>query len=207
MNFLGNDFVISSSIWLVVVFAFMFVFRKKIFSFYYKEDDFGKFLNILKIHLNETYPKIKFNFHFLETLEDEPNPDAKKYALIDNILNQYRTLNLDSVQKKSIPSSKLWSSYAFNSKPNKTKLPEDWLQRKAIVFERDEKTCQRCSKKIPIKESDMFLLTPLENGGQYYFENLLLLCLDCMKIENQKRDEKLNLKYLDIKDELYSLVK
>ncbi|MCK5293922.1 MAG: HNH endonuclease [Arcobacteraceae bacterium] len=207
MNFLGNDFIISSSIWLIVVFTFIFTFRKKIFSFYYKESDFDKFVTLLKEYLDETYPKINFNFHFVETLEDEPNPDAKKYALIDNIINQYITLELNSTHNKSIPTNKLWGSYTFNSKPNKTKLPEDWLQRKALIFERDEKTCQRCSKKTTIQESDIFMLTPLEKGGQYYFENLLLVCIDCMKIENHKRDTSLNLKYLDIKDELYSLVK
>ena len=185
----------------------MFTFRKKIFSFYYKENDLDKFLLIFKEHLKETYPKIDFNFNFLNTLDDEPNPDAKKYALIDNIINQYLTLNVNSTHSRSIPPNKLWGSYTFNSKPNKTKLPEDWLQRKALVFERDEKSCQRCSKTIKIQNSDIFLITSLEDGGQYYFENLLLLCTDCMKVENQKRDETLKLKYLDIKDELYSLVK
>ena len=207
MKFLGNDFIISSLIWLVAVFIFIFTFRKKIFSFYYKENDFDKFLDILNRYLKTTYPKINFHFHFLDTLKDEPNPDAKKYALIDNIINQYLTIKLESTKNRSIPSHKLWGSYTFNSKPDKKKLPEDWLQRKALVFERDKKTCQRCSKKLVIQKSDLLMITPLEKGGQYYFENLLLVCIDCMKIENQKRDDRLTLKYLDIKDELYSLVK
>lgn len=36
--------------------------------------------------------KIKFDFKYLDKIKDEPNPDAKKYALIDNIINQYEAL-------------------------------------------------------------------------------------------------------------------
>lgn len=207
MHFLGSDFIISSILWLLVIFIFMFIFRKHIFKFYYKESDLDKFLIILEQYLKKTYPKLNLNFHFLKTLENEPNPDAVKYALLDNIINQYISLDFNPSSTKAIPSNKLWGSYAFNSQPDNNKLPDDWQQRKALVFERDEKICQRCSKKITIKDADIIIIIPIQKGGQYYFENLLLLCTDCIKIENNKRDNSKNIKYLNIKNELYSLVK
>jgi hypothetical protein len=203
MYFLGIDFIISSTLWLVVVFVFMFVFRKHIFKFYYKKTNLDKFLLLLKQDLKETYPKFDFHFDFIKTLKNEPNPDAFKYSVIDNIINQYITFKFILPNKiESIPPNKLWSSYAFNSKPNKNKLPQDWLQRKALVFQRDNKTCRRCSKKISIQQSDIFLKLPIDKGGQYYFENLLLFCTDCIKIENYKQNPTSSIKFLNIKNEL-----
>jgi hypothetical protein len=212
LNFLGNDFLgadfsISSTLWLIAVFTFMFAFRKKIFPFLYKDADMDKFLNELDAYLKKTYPKIKFDYKFLNTLEDEPNPDAKKYALIDNIINQYITLSFKPPAQKSVPTNLLWSSYAFDSKPNGDKLPQDWLKRKNVVYERDEKTCQRCSKEIHIKDADLFLIKPIDKNGNYYLENLILVCTDCAKIEKNKLDQNVNVKYLQIKENLYSIVK
>ena len=207
MSFLGIDFIILSSLWLIVVFTFMFIFRKKIFSFYYKSNDFELFILTLKKYLRKTYPNFNFNFSYVEKLENEPNPQAKQYSLIDNIINQYQTKKFTPNKTSTVPNNKLWSSYVLNSKPFKNKLPEDWIKRKALVHQRDNKICKRCSKTIGIKDSNIFMINSLENKGQYYIENLILFCLDCEKIENQKRDETKTIKHLDIKDELYSLVK
>jgi len=207
MNFLGLDFIISSLVWLTIVFTFIFTFRKKIFSFYYKSNDFELFLETLDKKLKEIYPKMNFNFSIANKVENEPNPQAKQYLIIDNIINQYQTKEFNPAKKTTVPTNKLWASYVLESKPNKDKLPCDWLKRKAVIYERDEKVCQRCSKNISLNNSTIFMINPLENKGQYYLENLILLCLDCEKIENQKRYDSKNIKYLDIKDELYSLVK
>ena len=91
-HFLGAEFSISSSLTLIGVFIFVFTFRKKIFFFIYKETDMELFLKQLDEKLKTTYPKIKFDFKYLDKIKDEPNPDAKKYALIDNIINQYEAL-------------------------------------------------------------------------------------------------------------------
>jgi len=207
MSFLGTDFIISSSIWLIIVFSFMFYFRKTIFKFYYKEDDIEMFLKKLKTYLKETYPKFNFQFDFINKL-NEPNPDALKYQIIDNIIYQYISYDISFNSQSSISHDKIWSSYAFNSKPQKNKLPSDWLQRKSVVFLRDKKTCQRCSKLVDIKNSDLYIIKPIEQGGQYYIENLVLLCTDCKKIEESKRNSENNkIKYLDIKENLYQFVK
>jgi len=207
MSFLGIDFIILSSLWLTLVFAFMFIFRKKLFSFYYKSNDFELFILTLKKYLRKTYPNFNFNFSYVEKLKNEPNPQAKQYALIDNIINQYQTKKFNTNKTSTVPNSKLWPSYVLNSKPCKNKLPEDWIKRKALVYQRDNKTCKRCSKTIAIKDSSIFMINSLTNNGHYYIENLILFCLDCEKIETQKRDETKTIKHLDIKNELYSLVK
>jgi len=207
-NFLGADFSISSLIVLIAMFAFVFTFRKKIFFFFYKETDMELFLKQLDEKLKTTYPKIKFDFKYLDKIQDEPNPDAKKYALIDNIVNQYESLEFIAKNStKSIPSNMLWSSYAFNSKNVRNRLPEDWLLRKNAIYERDEKTCQKCSKKLLPKDSDILFVKPLEKGGDFYLENMILVCTDCAKIEKYKLDRTQSLKFLEIREDLYSLVK
>jgi len=207
-NYLGADFSISSFIFLAILFSIIFTFRKKIFFFYYKETDMDLFLKQLDETLKTTYPKIKFDFKYLDKIKDEPNPDAKKYALIDNIINQYEALDFTAKNSnKSIPSNMLWSSYAFNSKNVKNRLPEDWLLRKNAIYERDEKTCQKCSKKLLVKDSDILFVKPLEKGGDFYLENMILVCNDCAKIEKYKLDKTQSLKFLEIREDLYKLVK
>ncbi len=207
-NFLGADFSILSSMMLIAMFAFVFTFRKKIFFFIYKETDMELFLRQLDEKLKITYPKIKFDFKYLDKIKDEPNPDTKKYSLIDNIINQYEALDFNPKNSdKSISSNMLWSSYAFNSKNFKNRLPEDWLLRKNLIYERDEKTCQKCSKKLQLKDSDILFVKPLEKGGDFYLENMILVCNDCAKIEKYKLDKTQSVKFLEIREDLYSLVK
>ena len=166
------------------------------------------FLRQLDEKLKTTYPKLKFDFRYLDKIQDEPNPDAKKYALIDNIINQYEALEFNPKSSmKSIPQNMLWSSYAFNSKNVKNKLPEDWLLRKNAIYERDEKTCQKCSKKMQAKDSDILFVKPLEKGGDFYLENMILVCNDCAKIEKYKLDKTQPIKFLEIREDLYKLVK
>ena len=207
MSFLGLDFIISSLFWLTLVFSFMFLFRKKLFTFYYKSNNFDKFIEVLKKQLKQTYPKLTFDFSLIEDLKNEPNPQAKQYLLIDNIISQYQTKQFIPPKTTSVPTNKLWPTYVLESKPTKSKLPNDWMKRKLVVYERDNKICQRCSKNISLKNSNIFMINSLQNKGQYYLENLILLCLDCDKIEKNKRDSSIKLNYLEIKNELYSLVK
>ncbi len=213
LNYLGNeylgaDFSISSTILLLGVIGTVFTFRKKIFFFLYKETDMDLFLRQLDEKLKATYPKLTFDFRYLEKIENEPNPDAKKYALIDNIINQYEAISYTpTYSKKQIPANALWDSYAFNSKNIKNKLPDDWKLRKNAIYERDEKTCQKCSKKMPLKDSDILFVKPLEKGGDFYLENMVLVCNDCAKIEKYKLDKTQSVKFLEIREDLYSLVK
>ena len=102
---------------------------------------------------------------------------------------------------KPISKELQWGSYTFNCEPNKDKLPKDWMQRKSALLIRDKKKCFRCSKKLDINSVHVHMIRALEEGGKYYLENLLPVCRDCEKILTKR------VKSLDIKDQLYDLVK
>ncbi|HFU74915.1 MAG TPA: hypothetical protein ENK66_01585 [Arcobacter sp.] len=204
-HYLGADFSIASMLLLTTIFIFIFYFRKKIFPFLYKQETLEPFLEDVKSYLQTTYPKFNFDYNFIETL-NEQNPDAKKYEILDNIILQY----INFPYKPNITSSlneKLWDSYVFYSKPDGTKKPKDWMQRKNAVIEREKQICQRCSKKITLLKSDLIFVKPIESGGSYYLENLVIICNDCSKIEKNKLDNKTDLKNLEIKENLYTFIK
>ena len=211
-NFLGNhylgaDFSIFATVLLGAIVVMVFYYREKIVGFFYRSSDMELFLKKLETKLKETYPNLSFDLSYLEQIRNEPNPDAKKYALIDNIVAQYEAIDFKPKNPKPIPSHLIWSSYAFNAKNNSKKLPEDWLLRKNGVFERDEKICQKCSKKLTLQDAEILFIRPIEKGGDYYFENMILVCSDCAKIEKYKLDRSTPLKYLQIREELYALVR
>ena len=202
MHFLGNDFIILSSLLLISIFVFVFLFKDKIFKKQYEPLEDDSFKNEVITYLKSTYPKFRFDFSILD--EKVSNEDAltTKYSQIDNLINQY--INNRPFSKKflkPIKTDNLWSEYAFYSKPNKDKLPPDWLKRKKVAYERDNNSCVRCSKKETMKDCVLHVVTPINEGGQYYLENLATLCTDCNKILNKKSSA------LKIKEELYEFVK
>lgn len=202
MAFLGIDFIVSSIIWLLVVILFAFVFRKHLKKFFYKDISFDIFYKNLRSYLLETYPEVKFDFSIIETSKSEPNPNARKYIILDDIINQYSSLKLDSSKYPSVsPQNLQWSSYIFNSEPNKDKIPKDWVKRKNALLIRDNKKCFRCSTKVDLNTIQIHMIRSLEKGGKYFLENLIPMCKDCDKILNKK------IKHLDIKENLYELVK
>jgi len=202
MYFLGNDFIIYSTLMLTSLFIFVFYFKDKILKKQYNTLDDDNFKNEILTYLTSTYPKFRFDFSILD--ETNKNEDAltTKYSQVDNLINQY--INNRPFSKKllkPIKTDNLWSEYAFYSKPNKDKLPPDWLKRKKVAYDRDNNSCVRCSKNIAMKDCVLHVVTPLEEGGQYYLENLASLCTDCNKILNKK------ISALKIKDDLYEFVK
>jgi hypothetical protein len=202
MHFLGNDFILLSILLLIVIFFLVFLYKDKIFNKNYNYLDGDDFKNEIINYLSITYPKFKFDFSILDVKIKNENTLTTQYSHIDNLINQY--INNRPFSKKllkPIQTDNLWSEYAFYSKPNKDKLPPDWLKRKKVAYERDNCSCVRCSKNIAMKDSVLYIVTPIEDGGQYYLENLATLCSDCNKILNQKTNT------LKIKDELYEFVK
>lgn len=204
MGHFGNDFIISSLIWLCVVLVFVFTFRHQLKKLFYKKTPFDV-LSKLKIYLEETYPKITFDFSIIETSKKEPNPDTRKYLIVDNIIDQYLRLRIDNKPTpKPISKNLQWQSYTFNCEPNRDKLPPDWLQRKNALLTRDNHSCFRCAKSLTIETSDIHMLRSLEQGGKYYLENLVPVCKDCKRVLS-KDPKKQN--HLDIKDDLQAIVK
>jgi hypothetical protein len=204
-HYLGVDFSISSTLLLIVVFSFMYIFRKKIFFFFYKNQDLEHFIFEIQEYLKTTYPQFKFDFTFINSLQ-ENNPDAKKYEILDNIIMQYMNYPYKPNVTKPFK-EKLWDSYVFFSKPDGTKQPKDWMKRKNAVLNREDKRCQRCSKKITLLKSDLLMIKPIDDKGTYYLENLVIVCNDCIKIEKSKKDSKIDLKTLTIKENLYTFIK
>lgn len=204
MAFLGTDYIVSSLIWLTLIIAFIFTFKEQIKKIIYKKTTFDKFLSKLKTYLNQTYPNTTFDFSIIETSTTQENPDTRKYLIADNIVEQFIAIKLPPLNPKPISKDLQWSSYTFNCEPIKDKLPKDWIQRKNALLIRDQKTCQRCGKKLELDSCDIYMIKPLEKGGKYYFENLILVCKDCKKILSND-PKKLN--YLQIKDHLYDIVK
>jgi hypothetical protein len=204
MAFLGLDYIVSSLVWLSVIFALVFTFRKHIAKLFYPQTSLDLFVGKLKHYLQENYPKIKFDLSIIETSKIEKNPDARKYMIIGNILQQYNNLKLDSNKfPQSTPTSLRWDSYIFNCEPDKDKLPPDWAKRKNALIIRDHKRCVRCSKLVTLNTISIHLIRPLSEGGKYYLENLISVCKDCEKILSN--DSK-KMTTLQIKDDLEHIV-
>ena len=205
MAFLGNDFIISSLIWLCVVIAFVFTFRHQLKRLFYKKSSFDIFISKVKTYLKETFPKITFDFSIIETSKKEPNPNTRKFLIIDNIVEQFLALRIDNKPTpKPISKNLQWQSYTFNCEPNRDKLPPDWLQRKNALLLRDNKICYRCGRHITIETCDIHMLRSLDQGGKYYLENLVPVCKDCKRVLS-KDPKKQN--HLDIKDDLQAIVR
>jgi hypothetical protein len=204
MHFLGLDYIISSLIWLTIIFSLVFTFRKHIAKLFYPQTSLDLFISKLKHYLQETYPKIKFDLEIIETSKTEQNPDLRKYIIVGNILDQYKNLTLDKSKfPKSTPTSLRWDSYIFNCEPNKDKLPPDWAKRKNALIIRDHKRCIRCSKIVTLSTIEIHLIRPISDGGKYYLENLISVCKDCEKvlINDPKK-----MATLHIKDDLEHIV-
>ena len=204
MYFLGTDYIISSLIWLFLIFSFVFTFRKQIMKFFYPETTLDLFISKLKTYLKKTYPNIKFDFTIIELSKNEKNPELRKYMIADDMIDQYKRLKIDKSKYPETTSKKLqWSSYIFNCEPNKDKLPTDWAQRKNALCLRDNRKCFRCTTSLDISTMYPKMIRPLKEGGKYYLENLIPLCSDCDKIlsDNPKKSS-----FLNIKDTLYEIV-
>lgn len=183
MAFLGLDYIISSLIWLLVIFSIVFVFREHIKNYFYPQVSLDLFLSKLKHYLNENHPKIPFDFSIIEETKNEKNPDIRKFAIVGSMIEQYKKYPLKQADyPQATPTSLRWDSYVFNCEPNKDKLPPDWEKRKNALIIRDKKSCLRCGKKVTQFTIAVHLIRPLSDGGKYHLENLLSLCKDCEKV-------------------------
>lgn len=205
MYFLGTEYIVSSLLWLSVIAAFVFAFRKPIMKLFYKKVTLDLFINKLHLYLAKTYPDIKFDYSIIEQSKEEQNPELRKFIIVDHIINQFKSIQIKTEKyHKNTPKDLQWSSYLFNCEPNKDKLPKDWMQRKNALFVRDHRKCFRCSTYIDIQTMHPKMIIPLKDGGKYYLENLIPLCADCDKLLSD--DSKKKNGFLNIKDKLYHIV-
>ncbi len=202
MFFLGLDFIVLSTILIIVIFALLYYFRDKLFKKKYEDTNINLFITHIKKYLKENHSKIYFDYSIIDKSVTEPNPTARAYTIIDNLISQFILAPIDIKHTPNpIGQDQLWDSYTFNAKPIGTKLPDDWTQRKMIVLQRDKNICQRCGAHTKPENAYLFLIKSIKEGGQFYLENLIIICRDCNKVHTKK-----DLKYLDIQDELNSFI-
>lgn len=204
MYFLGTDYIVSSLIWLTIIFSVVFTFRKQIIKLFYAQTSLDPFISKVKAFTEKKYPDIKFDYTIIEISSNEKNPELRKYIIADDIIDQFHRLTIDESKYPKTTAKELqWNSYIFNCEPNKDKLPTDWMQRKNALFLRDNRKCFRCSTYVDMNSLHPKMIRSLKDGGKYYLENLIPLCADCDKLlsDNPKKSS-----FLHIKDSLYEIV-
>ena len=204
MYFLGTDYIVSSLLWLFIIFAFVFTFRKQIKKLFYPETSLDLFISKLKTFLVKKYPDIKFDYTIIELSSSEKNPELRKYIMADEMIDQFKRIKIDQSRYPKTTAKKLqWSSYVFNCEPNKEKLPTDWMQRKNALFLREHKKCFRCSTYIDINTLYPKMIRSLKEGGKYHLENMIPLCSDCDKLCSNNPQKS---SFFNIKDSLYEII-
>ena len=197
---LGIDFAIYSLISLSALIP-IYMFREKVFKFFYKSSDFETFLKELKKYILIERPYIKFDYSIVEKTSDEKNPKTRQTLIIENIIMQYAEYDLNISTQNSIEKDLLWQTYENDSFPKKDKLPKDWLRRKDLAWKRGKSKCSRCGLKIAMNDSQLYLIRDTKDGGTYHLENLISVCNDCNRILNAEELGKI-LKSLNITDTL-----
>lgn len=202
---LGLDYIIISSL-IIISIAPIYVYRKKIFSFAYKTDGFSEFVKELKIYLKRTYPKFHFDFSIIAKTSHEKDSRVRQSLVAENIISQLVEYEFERETQSGVSKDKLWIGYDEFSKPGSRK-PTDWKKRRELVWQRDNKSCVRCSKEIKFDETITTFVTDFEIGGGFNVENLFSVCTDCNQILN-KNDTSIKFRTtnLDAYDHLYKLV-
>jgi len=197
---LGIDFAIYSSILLSALIP-IYIFREKVFKFFYNSGDFETFLTELKKYINGNYPYIQFNYSMVEKTINEENPKTRQILIIEDLISQYAQYEMNITTQDCVDKSLLWQSYDTDSSPKKDKLPKDWLRRKEIALNRNNSKCLRCGFKIQINDSQVYIIRDIKDGGTYHLENLFTVCNDCNRILNSEDISK-TIKSLNINDTL-----
>jgi 5-methylcytosine-specific restriction endonuclease McrA len=162
----------------------LYIFKNKIFKSSFRNANFDLFLKDLRIHLKQHHPKINFDFSIVNRTKDEPDLKVRETIIVENIVEQYFFSKYEKKTQKPLPKDKLWSGYEEKSQSN-SKYPSDWIQRKDLVWQRDNKCCDRCGDKIiQIRNAYTQFVKEINNGGGYNAENIILVCQDCNQILN-----------------------
>ncbi len=203
---LGLDYVIYSTTLLVVLILPLYLYREKIFTFFYKTDGFNDFVRELKNYLRVKYPKKRFEFSIISKTAQEKDVRVRQSLVIENIISQLIEMPFERTTQDGLNKAKQW--YMYDEKSiNSLKAPNDWKQRREATWKRDERSCKRCSKPVKLSESATLFVTEIEMGGGYNLENLFTVCMDCNQIFKKDSSEiKFKVSNLDVYDDLYNLV-
>lgn len=198
------DFVIYACL-IIATLLPLYIYRKKIFSFKYSDNGFSFFIKDLKLHLSKYYPKINFDYSIIEKTQNEQDLKVRETLIVENIIEQFFNFDYQKKTQESVSKDKLWANYIEKSNSN-SKFPNDWTQRKELVWKRDNKCCNRCGNKISLEASYTTFVNEIKNGGGYNVENIIILCSDCNKIINST-NPKSTIFSLSLNDSLMVYVK
>ena len=186
---LGLDYTILSLIIVSFLLPF-YIYRKRVFKFYYNKSDSAYFLKDLQIYLKNNHPKINFDFAKIDSIYKSNPPELSKLLVLENIAEQFINFEYVKRTQKAVSKDILWGSYEKESNP-KNSTANNLLRRKEIVLRRDNYRCNRCAKPIKLDTSMLLLIKDIEDGGTYHFENLTVLCIDCNKVIHSQNPERL----------------
>ncbi len=159
-------------------------------------------INEIKIYIKNTYPHIRIDYTKIENMKNKTQLLAEDILIIEDIVMQFSTQNIDIQPKFYVSKDQLWSGYEEMSVPLKGKLPKDFLKRKELAYKKYGGACARCGQKLQISDAMTYFFKSLENGGSYHFENMTVLCSDCNKILTTKEELSKVISNLNIYDYL-----
>ena len=200
---LDTTFIILSTL-LIGSLIPLYIYRKKIFTFAYKTGEVDFFLRDLKRLLHTNYPKIKFDYTIVQKTKNEKDIMIRQTLIVEDMINQFFYHKYEKNTQDSIPKERLWTGYESKSYSN-PKVPNDWRERKAFSWQRDNGRCNRCGTKIKLENSITTFAKDIADGGGYNFENIIILCPDCNKTINSKNPRN-TIASLQLNDILMKLV-
>jgi len=186
---LGLDYTILSLIIVSFLLPF-YIYRKRVFKFYYNKNNGAYFLKDLQIYLKNNHPKINFDFSKIDKINKSNPANLSTLLVLENVAEQFINFEYIKRTQKAVSKDILWGSYEKESNP-KNSTANNLLRRKEIVLRRDSYKCNRCGKPIKLDTSMLLLIKDIEDGGTYHFENLSVLCIDCNKIIHSQTPERL----------------
>lgn len=178
---LGTEFVVSG-VAIIACLLPLYVYRKRIFAFYYAEEDVNLFLQDVKNYLKREHPRVRFNYdNLLQKTKNEKNLRIRETIIIENLVNQFFIHPYKKTTQLDVGQDKHWTAYHEKSK-NNPKYPNDWTLRKKLAWDRDHQQCNRCGNKMKLEDSLTLFVKNIEDGGGYNFENIITICSDCNKV-------------------------
>lgn len=170
---------------LIICFIPLYIYRKKVFSFIYKTGDLEIFIKNIKLHMEEEYPKINFDYSIIDKTKNEKDIRIREMLILEDIVKQFYYFQYEKNTQKGISKEKLWTGYDDKSLSN-PKTPSDWQDRRKLAIIRDKNKCNRCGHETKIENAFTTFAKDIAKGGGYNFENIIILCSDCNKVLNAK---------------------
>ncbi|MDD2639709.1 MAG: HNH endonuclease [Arcobacteraceae bacterium] len=188
----------------IVLFLLLQKKARKSFATAHTNLDF--LINEIKIYIKNTYPNIVIDYQKIEKIKSKNQLLAEDILIVEDIVMQFATQNIDIIPKYYISKDQLWSTYEEFSLPQKSKLPKDFLKRKELALRQYGSACGRCGQKLILSNAMTYFHKPLEEGGTYHFENIAIVCSDCYKVLTSNEDKSKIISTLHIYDYLINKI-